>query len=260
MDPRTPWPLVWGSLFALPAAVLARCCLPAAAALAAFGVLVALRSTHRCRWAGLCALPAMLAALEVPEPAREWPRAGPVRVAGRVTDVQRAPQTGETTVRLGSGRRAVRLHLAGPVRVLPGDRLAATACLSPTIAPGLVPALHAVSGAVRIHSGPPSVPRAAAAARRALEQELLRLVPGESGALLATLALGRGTAPAADLTEAHQACARKAAKGQLRIRAKAQLAAADQMAAAIQRDIARHAAERHDPAQQWSHPRTDGQR
>lgn len=205
MDPHTPWPLVWGSLFALPAAVLARYCLPAAAALAAFGILVALGSTHRYRWAGLCALPAMLAAIELPEPARVWPRPGPVHVAGRVTDVQRAPQTGETTVRLGSGRRAVRLHLAGPVRVLPGDRLAATACLSPTIAPGQVPTLHAASGAVRIQTGPPSVPRAAAAARRALEQELLRLVPGESGALLATLALGRGTAPAADLTEAHQA-------------------------------------------------------
>lgn len=205
MDPAIPSALVWGSLFALPTAVLALYCLPAAAALAAFGCLFARFGRVRWRWSGLCALPVLLAALEPPVPPRVWPRPGPVVVQGTVTDICRMPATGETLVLLGSGPAGLRLHCAGTVDLLYGDRIRATAHLSPTVAPGLVPSLRAPAAALHKVPGQTSVPRLAMAARAALERQLLRLVPGENGAMLATLALGRGTKTSADLSQAHRA-------------------------------------------------------
>jgi len=205
MDPRFPGALVWGSLFALPTAVLAQNCLPAAAAVAAFGCLFARFGQVRWRWAGLCALPTLLAVVQPPTIARSWPRPGPVRVEGTVTEVVRMPSTGETTVVLGTGASGIRLHCTGPVGLLWGDRIRVTAHLSPTVAPGLVPSLRAPASSLHVVPGAPSLPRMAMAARAALERQLLRLVPGENGALLATLALGRSTRTSADLTQAHRA-------------------------------------------------------
>ena len=205
MDPAIPRALLWGSLFALPTAVLTQYHLPTAAALAAAGCLLAIFGRARWRWSGLCALPVLLAALHPPVPPRVWPRPGPVVVQGTVTDQSRMPATGETLVLLGSGPNGLRLHCTGPLDLLFGDRIRVTAHLSPTVAPGLLPTLRAPAAAIHKVEGPASAPRLAMAARSALERQLLRLVPGENGALLATLALGRGTRTSADLTQAHRA-------------------------------------------------------
>ena len=205
MDPAIPRALLWGSLFALPTAVLTQYHLPTAAALAAAGCLLAIFGRARWRWSGLCALPVLLAALHPPVPPRVWPRPGPVVIQGTVTDQSRMPATGETLVLLGSGPNGLRLHCTGPLDLLFGDRIRVTAHLSPTVAPGLLPTLRAPAAAIHKVEGPASAPRLAMAARSALERQLLRLVPGENGALLATLALGRGTRTSADLTQAHRA-------------------------------------------------------
>lgn len=198
-------PLLWAALCALPTAAVARWSLPAGALLAALGLLMALAGRHRARYAGLCALPALLAAIESPAPAPSWPRPGPVRIEGLVTDVTRDPHTGTTFVQLGRARGAARILFDEDLDVLPGDRLRACGRLSAPAAPDLPPSLHGVAATADITPGAWSLARVAAAARRALERRLLELVPGEHGALLASLVLGRGTLPAGDVTAAHRA-------------------------------------------------------
>lgn len=205
MEPRTPWALAWASLFALPTAVLAQDHLPLAAFVAVLGIGFALGTRHPCRRAGLLALPALLAALRLPEPEFVWPAPGPVRVEGVVAAVERAPLRGETTLLLTGAGRGVPLRITGALAALPGDRVSTTARLVAGAVPGAPPSLHAPAGAVHVRAGPFSVPRALAAVRRALETELLRLVPGEEGTLLALLTLGRGTATSGDLAQAHRA-------------------------------------------------------
>jgi len=197
-------PILLGALFALPTAALTPHCLPAAAVLAASGVLVALHARLRCR-AGLCALPALLAALPAPRAALPPMRPGPVLVAGCVSDVVRAPLVDTTYVVLGDGAHTLRLQFAGDLEVLPGDRLRTFARLSGAVAPDLPGSLHGVLATVHVTPGPYSLQRLAAATRRVLERELLRLLPGERGAMLATLVLGRETRTSGELTAAHQA-------------------------------------------------------
>jgi competence protein ComEC len=197
-------PILLGALFALPTAALTPHCLPAAAVLAASGVLVALHARLRCR-AGLCALPALLAALPAPRAALPPMRPGPVLVAGCVSDVVRAPLVDTTYVVLGDGAHTLRLQFAGDLEVLPGDRLRTFARLSARGRAGPAGSLHGVLATVHVTPGPYSLQRLAAATRRVLERELLRLLPGEHGAMLATLVLGRETRTSGELTAAHQA-------------------------------------------------------
>lgn len=198
-------PLLWAALCALPTAAVARWSLPAGALLAALGLLAALAGHHRARFAGLCALPALLASVESPAPAPSWPRPGPVLIEGVVTDVARDPHTGTTFVQLGRSRGAARILFDTDFDVLPGDRLHTCGRLTAPAAPDLPPSLHGVAVTAEIEPGAWSLSRIAAAARRALERRLLDLVPGEHGALLASLVLGRGTLPAGDVAAAHRA-------------------------------------------------------
>lgn len=198
-------PLLWASLFALPTAALAPVSLPVAALLAMLGLAFALGTRHPCRLAGLCALPALLAAIEAPAPPIAWPRAGPVAIDGIVDDVVRIPRTGTLLVRLGPRRGDLRVQFDTDFEVLPGDRLQATGRVGAPAAPDLPPSLHGAAATARVTAGPWSLRRAAATARRAMERQLLRLVPGEHGAMLASLVLGRGTLASLDVTAAHQA-------------------------------------------------------
>jgi competence protein ComEC len=205
MDPRLPWHLLWAAAFALPAALLAGPYLPAAALWAVAGLVFFLATRHPHRGAGLCALPALLAAIQPPAIDPPLPRAGPVQIDGTVTAVVRTPHRGETMVHLTRRGDPQRLHVDGDPELLPGDRLRASARLGQPAAPDLPPSLVVPAGTLQVEPGPPSLPRAFAALRRALERTLLQQFPDHRGALLASLVLGRGTRPAPELTEAHQA-------------------------------------------------------
>ncbi|MBL9076496.1 MAG: ComEC/Rec2 family competence protein [Planctomycetes bacterium] len=198
-------PLVAGAAFALPAALLLQLGLPAAAAWAAFGLLVTHWRRQRWRLAGLCALPVVLAGVPQRQTPVVWPRPGPVRVAGTVAEVVRAPTQAVTWITLQGGAPPVRLQFEADVEVLPGDRLHAVARLGSPVAPDLAPTLHAAVATVVVQPGPWSLPRAAAALRRLLERQLLQRIPDERGALLASLLLGRGTRCDAALAQAHRA-------------------------------------------------------
>ncbi|HEX5053819.1 MAG TPA: ComEC/Rec2 family competence protein [Planctomycetota bacterium] len=204
MEPSRAPALLWGSLFALPTAAVAPVCLPAAAAMAAFGLLFASHGRHRWRLAGLCALPALLAAIPAPRAAMPPVRPGPVLVTGTVASVVRAPQLGTTSVLLDDGLHRQRLSFGEDFEVLPGDRLEALARAGEPAAPGLPAPLHGIATTVRVTAGPCSLRRAAGQLRRAFERQLLRLVPGENGATLATLVLGRDTRTSAELSAAHR--------------------------------------------------------
>ena len=198
-------PLVFGALFALPAALLARVALPAAAAWAALGLAFACWRRHRWRLAGLCALPVALAAVPLRGAPPIWPRPGPVAVAGTVADVVRAPALGVTWITLADGPVRLRVQFDADVEALPGDHLRALGRVGAPIAPDVPPPLHGTAATVTLERGPWSLPRLAAAARRALERQLLRLVPDERGVLLASLLLGRATQSSSDLANAHRA-------------------------------------------------------
>ncbi len=197
--------LVAAALFALPAAALASAHLPVAAAIAAFGILLVRITRHPLRFAGLCALPAVLAGASPRVTQPPVPRPGPVTLAGDVLDVRRNPRTGTTFVELGCPGASVRVRFDGDVEVLPGDSLFASGRIAAPAAPDLPPTVHAVACTAVVTEGPWSAGRAAAFARRTLERHLLRLVPGDRGAMLASLVLGRATRPSNELTAAHQA-------------------------------------------------------
>lgn len=204
MLPHTIAPLVGAVAWAVPCAVLAPVALPLGAAIAAAGLVWAACGRGPIRHSGLAALPALLAAMSAPDAPPPTARPGPVTVAGTVHDVVRAPLTGQCFVQVGE-RPGVRLWFDGDVDALPGDTLRVVADLPAAAPPGQPITLRAVTGTAAVAPGPPSLRRAAAALRRALERELLRLVPGEEGAMLATLVLGRATLPDRDLVRAHRA-------------------------------------------------------
>jgi len=194
--------LIAAIVWSLPTALLAGCCLPAAAAIAASGVLYALGTRNAHRHAALTALPILLAnmpAKAAPSPA---PAVGPAWIEGRVRAVVRAPLTGQNYVELAPN---LRLVFPGVVELLPGDAVRVLVrCREATI-PGVAASLLAIPATLQVTPGPWSIRRACAALRRALERHLLRLVPGEHGATLATLVLGRATRPDHELAEAHRA-------------------------------------------------------
>ena len=189
--------------------MLAGTCLPAAALLAALGVCVCARTSLPLRHAGLVALPVLLCAVPG-RPVESDPASaaaygglrGPVRVSGHVADVVRAPLSARTYVTIDGG---VRLGFDGDLEVVAGDTLEALAFAAEAPAPDRSPRLRAVPATARVTPGRWSFTRACALLRRALERRLLALVPGEHGAMLATLVLGRATRPSPQLTEAHRA-------------------------------------------------------
>jgi len=204
MEAKQPWALLGLAAFAVPTAILTSWCLPAAAALAALGWLLAVHTRAWFGRTGLVALPALLVSLEPPQQPRLLPRPGPVQVRGVITEVRRTPATGETLIMLGSGERSLRLHLTTRTEALPGDRLQAVASLANPVVPDQAPGLQVPPQGYRLESGGISLPRLCHGLRRRLERELLRLVPGDLGALLSTLTLGRATATSSGLTQAHQ--------------------------------------------------------
>ncbi len=188
--------------WSLPTAVLARICLPAAAVLTVLGLFFALGSRHAQRRAGLCALPILLAAIPPLACSAPEPTAGPAWIDGRVRDVVRAPLTGRNYVELGD---ELRVAFPGVIELLPGDLVRVMVRCREVTIPGVRATLQAVPATMQVIDGPWSVRRSCARLRRALERELLRLVPGEHGATLATLVLGRATRPDHDLAAAHRA-------------------------------------------------------
>lgn len=188
--------------WSLPTAVLASICLPAAAAIAMAGILVATCTRYRWRRSGLSALPVLLAAVpssSAPLPATE---PGPVWIEGRVQDVVRAPLTGRNYVQLA---KDLRVAFPGEIELVPGDKLRVLARVGEPAIPGVRRALQAIPATMEVDPCSWSFRSGCARLRRAMERELLRLVPGEHGAMLATLVLGRATRPDPDLAAAHRA-------------------------------------------------------
>lgn len=202
------------ALWALPTALLTQLCLPLAAVAACAGVLLHVGAFGRrfgraCHPAALCALPALLAALPavatghraVTAGADAWP-SGPVHVRGTVRDTVHAPLLARTYVWLDGD---VRLVVPGELDAVAGDHLDVLARAAAPVVPDERPHLAAIAATVNVTPGAWSWRRATALLRHRLERELLRLVPGEPGAMLATLVLGRATRPSFEIAEAHRA-------------------------------------------------------
>ncbi len=200
-----PLALIGASLFAVPAAALAGPCLPAAAAFAAAGWLLACHARTPRRWCGLAGLPALLAAFEPPALPPPEVAPGPVRIVGVVTDVVRAPDLELCWVTIGGHASGLRLAMTGAVTCLRGDRIDVLAHASPPACPDLPTALHGDAGAAVVIPGPPSLARGIASMRAFAERTLLDGVAGDNAAMVTTLVLGRGTRPPTDLAAAHQA-------------------------------------------------------
>jgi competence protein ComEC len=188
--------------WSLPTAVLAGICLPAATAIAMVGILVATCSKYRWRRSALSALPVLLAA--APPSAAPLPptQPGPVWVEGRVRDVVRAPLAGRNYVQLADD---LRVSFPGEIELVAGDRLRVLARAGEPAIPGVRGSLQAIPATMKVEARTWSFRGGCAQLRRAMERELLRLVPGEHGAMLATLVLGRATRPDPDLAAAHRA-------------------------------------------------------
>ncbi len=199
-----PWLLFGALAFALPTAALTTTCLPAAAAIAAAGWLLACHGRHRLRRVGLAGLPTLLAALAPPPAPPIAAPTGPVHVTAVVHEVLRSPALGVTTLRLSPDGAALWLSVTGDVAVLPGDRVRALARGSPAPCPDRSPRLHGEADNVQVEPARPSLRRAVAALRRSCEQCLLTFVPGDAGAVVTTLVLGRGTRPDAAVAAAHR--------------------------------------------------------
>ncbi len=205
MVPTSIPPLVWCSIWALPAAVLAPISFPAATAIAAIGLLFALWSKARWRRAGLAALPACLAAMPGPIGLRPLTPPGPLVLHGVVVGIVRTPSTGAVMLLVGDERAPVRIALDGELEALPGDEVRLLVHAAPAAVPLLPCSLHGIATTAKITAGTWSLRRLAAASRRALEQQLLQHLPGETGGMMATLVLGRDTRPDSELQAAHRA-------------------------------------------------------
>lgn len=196
----SPWPLIACCAWACAAAVAGSWHFAAGALVASVGCLVGACATTTTRRVGLVALPAFLAAATPPPPAAPSPEPGLVRVAGRVDRIVRTPSLGGALLHCGG----LRIALDDDVAALPGDTIELLGHAAAPIAPGLPPTLRGVAATARIVPGPLSLPRLCAAARRALEAQLLTLLPGEAGPLVAGLVLGRDTRPADATQAAHR--------------------------------------------------------
>jgi competence protein ComEC len=206
MLPAAPSPVLACCLWALPTAALAAGHFALGAAAAAAGLLAALASARPELRAGAIALPAFLAAAQpAPPPPPPAPPPGPVAVAGHVLRIVRTPVLGGCVVHLAAGGAVLRLTCDEDLEALPGDHVVGLACAGNPAAPGVTPPLRAVVATLRITSSPLSLRRAGAMARRALERQLLSLLPGDAGALVGSLVLGRDTRPGDEAQAAHRA-------------------------------------------------------
>lgn len=216
MEPRTA--LLLAVLLGLPTAVLASQAphgtLPAAAAVAAIATLFAAAGPRRARPLGLLALPMLLAAIPAADPAPgtertsrpDGVRAGPVRCRGEVGRTTFLPARNATQLWLRAPTGPpLRLTVTGRPDVVAGDRIDAIARWTPPPAPGLWPSLTAPAETVHVAHRPRSCGRLLAAIRTGCERRLLDLVPGERGAVVATLVLGRGTRAPLAVAESHRA-------------------------------------------------------
>ena len=190
------------SLVALATVLLVRLWMPAAALWTACWTLAA---PGRAGPGALAALPVFLACLPNPVPRAPSPPPGPVRVNGLITAVRHDPLHGQRSLRLATASGWLWLRVPQEIDPLPGDRIEATARCAAATVPGLGSSLWAAADACQIEAGQPSVRRGCAAARRALQAQLLDLVPGQTGALLCTLVLGNDTRLHRDSAEAHRA-------------------------------------------------------
>jgi len=200
-------PIAYRSLAAavawsLPTAALAGICFPLAADIACLGLLVALRSQGQHRLAGLAALPVLLAAIPPRTPDSPTPQPGPAWLEGRVHDVVRAPLTGRNHVTFAGD---VRVAFPGLVELLPGDQVRMLVRCRATTIPDVQPTMLAIPETMTVTPGDWSFRRGCAELRRAMERQMLRIVPGEHGPTLATLVLGRATRPDHELAAAHRA-------------------------------------------------------
>lgn len=202
MEPSPHRALALAVAWSAAAAVLASACLPASALVATLGIWTCLHWRHPLRHAGLLALPVLLCAMPARPAAPGDIPTGPVRIDGLVEDVRRTPQTGQTDVTFADG---VRVRFARDLEVVPGDRLRVLARSRPPATPDGHPRLGAVAATAEVTPGGLGFRRACGLLRRSLERQLLELVPGPDGAMLATLVLGRATRPDFALTEAHRA-------------------------------------------------------
>ena len=202
MVPIAIRPLAATVAWSLPTAVLALINIPAAAAIAVAGLLVATCSKFRLRRCGLGALPVLLATMPQATTATPKITRGPAWVEGRVHDVVRAPLADRNYVKLAKN---LRISFPGEIELVPGDHIRVLARAGKTAIPEVLPALQAVPATLQTTSGSWSFRRGCAVLRRAMERELLRIVPGQNGAMLATLVLGRATQPDPELAAAHRA-------------------------------------------------------
>lgn len=185
--------------WSLPTAALAGICLPLATLVATAGMLHAVLSGRR---AGLAALPILLAAMPAMERRERPPPPGPAWLEGRVHDVVRAPLTGRSQVTFDGD---LRVTFPDVVELLPGDRVRVLVRCRPASIPDVAATMTAIPATMTVTDGAWSFRRSWARLRRALERELLRMVPGSHGATLATLVLGRATRPDPGLAAAHRA-------------------------------------------------------
>ncbi|MFO1078734.1 MAG: ComEC/Rec2 family competence protein [Planctomycetota bacterium] len=204
MDPHRPTTLLCAAAFAIATALLTAPCLPAAAALAAAGFLLATATRWRGRQGGLMGLLALVAALPDDGPGPAWPRPGPVAFAGIVDHCRRDAEE-RTTLVLRGPHGGLPLHCTGALLAAAGDRVRGFGNAVPGAAPELPPTLHASAAGVTVERGPRSIAACVHELRAALEGELRRIAPGDGGAVLTALVLGGDARVPRDVGEAHRA-------------------------------------------------------
>lgn len=206
-----PRGLLWATLWAVGAALGAGALgLPAAAAALAVAALLSVWRRQAGPW--LAAVPAALAATELPHAPLPEPRPGPVWIKGEVlAGIRGDPAVGESVVRLrpqGWPQGDITCVVQGKLSLLPGDRIRGIARATPTAVDPAYrarPVVLAQAGALRVARGPPSWARFTEACRFDLQRALLAAVGGTEGALLCHLVLGRGPALPDGIVAAHRA-------------------------------------------------------
>lgn len=155
----------------------------------------------------LVAAPAALAGVPLPQATPPSVTAGPVQFDGIVREASQPALLGPATAcRVQCGGAEIRLLLAGAGgALLPGDRVTGIGRAIAREETGGALLVEAAADAVRVTSGAWSWPRAVAAVRLRMQQELASRVPGPSGPLLVQLVLGQGPRIDEALTEAHRA-------------------------------------------------------
>ncbi len=164
--------------------------LPGAAIVTGLALCASLAAGRTTAW--LFAIPAALGAIALPTPSSVPPKAGPVMLQGEVEgDMARDKTTmrSEFTVRCEGGL----VRCTGPLseRILPGDSLRGMAFATGRSFRG-IPTIRVEPRTLEIVGSRPTARRFAVALRFALEEQLLKAIPGPRGNLLCHLVLGSG--------------------------------------------------------------------